>query len=88
VRYEIEWSAPALREVRKLDSQTARRVLLAVSKLAADPRPGGVRVLAGQPAGVMRMRVGDCRVIYQIEDDRLVIAVVRVAHRREVSRGL
>jgi mRNA interferase RelE/StbE len=88
VPYEIEWTAPALRELRKLDRQIARRVVLAVSKLALDPRPAGTRELVGQPAGVRRLRVGDYRVIYQIEDDRLVVAVVRVAHRREAYRDL
>ena len=84
--YEIEWAAPALRELRKLDKQTARRVLRAVTGLAADPRPTGVDALSGQPAGTMRLRVGDFRV-YVIEDEEIRILVVRVAHRREVYRG-
>ena len=82
--YEIEWVAPALRELRKLDGQTARRVLRAVTGLAADPRPAGVRALSGQPAGTVRLRVGDHRVVYVIEDEAIRILVVRVAHRREV----
>ena len=82
--YEIEWVAPALRELRKLDRKTARRVLRAVTGLAADPRPAGVRALSGQPAGTMRLRVGDYRVVYVIEDEAIRILVVRVAHRREV----
>ncbi len=54
--------AIALRELRKLDATATRRVLLAVTRLAADPRPPGARALAGQPAGVLRIRVGDHRV--------------------------
>jgi mRNA interferase RelE/StbE len=88
VSYEIEWTAPALRELRKLDRQTARRVLRAVTGLASDPRPAGVRALSGQPVGTMRLRVGDYRVVYLIEDEEIRILVVRVAHRREVYRGL
>ena len=88
VSYEIEWAASALRELRKLDKQTARRVLRAVTGLAAEPRPAGVRALSGQPAGTMRLRVGDYRVVYVIDDERVRILVVRVAHRREVYRGL
>jgi len=88
VSYEIEWAAPALRELRKLDKQTARRVLRAVTGLAADPRPARVRALSGQPAGTMRLRVGDFHVVYVIEDEEIRILVVRVAHRREVYRGL
>jgi mRNA interferase RelE/StbE len=88
VGYEIEWATPALRELRKPDKQTARRVLRAVTDLAVDPRPPGVRALVGQPAGTTRLRVGDFRVVYVIEDEEIRILVVRVAHRREVYRGL
>jgi mRNA interferase RelE/StbE len=88
VTYEIDWTTAALREVRKLDHQVARRVLVAVSKLATQPRPAGSRPIAGQPSGMMRLRVGDYRVIYQIEDERIVITIVRVAHRREAYRDL
>lgn len=86
--YQIEWTTAALREVRKLDKQAARRVLVAVTKLADNPRPAGARALAGQPQGVMRIRVGDHRVVYHVEDDLIVVTVVRVAHRREVYRDL
>ena len=86
--YEIEWTSVALRQLRKLDKQTARRILTAVSRLASEPRPVGVRALVGQPSGTMRLRVGDYRVVYVIEDDQLHVAVVRVAHRREAYRDL
>lgn len=85
--YEIEWTAAALRELRKLDRAVARRLLGTVSKLAADPRPPGSRALVGQPRGTMRVRVGDHRVVYVVRDAVLSITVVRLAHRREVYRG-
>jgi mRNA interferase RelE/StbE len=87
VSYEIEWSGSALRELRKLDSQTARRVLRAVTGLTTDPRPAGVRALSGEPSGTMRLRVGNYRVVYLIDDGQVRVLVVRVAHRREVYRG-
>ncbi|EWC60374.1 RelE/StbE replicon stabilization toxin [Actinokineospora spheciospongiae] len=86
--YEIEWTAAALRELRKLDKQASRRIALAVTALGSDPRPFGCRALTGLPSGVMRIRVGDYRVVYQVEDTRVVVTVVRVAHRREVYRDL
>ena len=88
MRYEVEWATSALRELRKLDKQVARRVITAATRLGTDPRPVGARALAGQPPGVMRLRVGDYRVVYQIEDAKIVVTVVRVAHRREVYRDL
>lgn len=88
MRYDIEWTAPAARELRKLDRSVQRRVARAVTALGLDPRPPGSKALVGHPAGVMRIRVGDYRVVYEIEDDRVVVTVVRVAHRREVYRKL
>jgi mRNA interferase RelE/StbE len=85
VSYEIEWAAPALRELRKQDKQTARRVLRPVTGLAADPRPAGVPALVGQPAGTMRLRVGEFRVVYVIEDEEIRILVVRVAHQSRTA---
>ncbi|MCD4726205.1 MAG: type II toxin-antitoxin system RelE/ParE family toxin, partial [Pirellulales bacterium] len=53
--------------------------------LAKNPRPAGAKMLAG-PNRFLRVRVGDYRIIYRVEDDRLVVLVVRVGHRREVYR--
>jgi len=88
VTYEIEWAASALRELRKLDHHATRRVLVAVSKLATDPRPPSSRALSGQPGSMLRLRIGDYRVIYHAEDQRLVITLVRVPRRREAYRDL
>ncbi|WP_261569536.1 type II toxin-antitoxin system RelE family toxin [Frankia gtarii] len=86
--YAIEWTTSALRELRTLDATATRRVLRAVTRLAADPRPPGTRAPAGQPAGVLRIRVGGHRVIYHADDGRILVTIVRVAHRREVYRDL
>ena len=88
MQYTIEWTAPASRELRKLDRPVQRRIARAVTALGSDPRPAGSKALVGHPAGVMRIRVGDHRVLYRIEDDRVLVTVVRVAHRREVYRNL
>ncbi|MGH3466290.1 MAG: type II toxin-antitoxin system RelE family toxin [Thermocrispum sp.] len=86
--YKIEWAASAARELRQLDKPVARRIAVAVTALSHDPRPRGAKVLIGQPSGVMRIRVGDYRVVYVIEDAHVLITVVRVAHRRGVYRRL
>ena len=88
MEYRIEWTAPALRELRKLDKLTARRILVAVTKLRSEPRPAGSRSLTGYPTGTARIRVGDYRVVYVIDGNVFVITVVRVAHRREAYRNL
>lgn len=82
--YRIEVRPAAARQLRKLDPPTARRIQGAIALLADDPRPPASRPLTGRPA--WRVRVGDYRVIYTIEDDRLVVVVVTIGHRRDVYR--
>ena len=82
--YRIEVRPAAARQLRKLDPPTARRIQGAIALLADDPRPPASRPLTGRPA--WRVRVGDYRVIYTIEDDRLVVVVVTLGHRRDVYR--
>jgi len=88
MRYRTEWTSPALRELRKLDRPVARRILAAVSGLGLETRPHGARSLTGHPAGTTRIRVGGYRVVYVVDDGVVTVAVVRVAHRREVYRDL
>ena len=85
--WKIEVSEKAFRALRKMDKQTARRIRNELSEIAKleDPRSRG-KALTGNLAGVWRYRVGDYRILCDIEDGRLVILVVEVAHRREVYR--
>ncbi|WP_434318589.1 type II toxin-antitoxin system RelE family toxin [Leifsonia sp. P73] len=83
--YRIDVAPAAARELRKLDPPARRRIQAAVELLAEAPRPPAAKPLADS-GGAWRVRVGDYRIVYDIEDDRLVILVLRVAHRREVYR--
>lgn len=83
--YAIEVLPAAERDLRKVHPQMRARIRGAVLKLAADPRPPGARALRNRP-GYLRVRVGDYRIIYTIEDDVLRVLVVRVGHRRDVYR--
>jgi mRNA interferase RelE/StbE len=82
IRYKIELRPAAVRALRELDPPVARRLQAAIALLAEDPRPPASRPLRGRPA--WRVRVGDYRVIYAIEDDVLLIVVVTLGHRRDV----
>lgn len=75
----------AARQLEKLDAGARRRVRLAIDALAETPRPNGCKKLSATE-NAYRIRVGDYRVLYEIEDRRLVVLVVRVAHRREAYR--
>jgi mRNA interferase RelE/StbE len=72
----------AVRALRKLDPPVARRLQAVIALLAEDPRPPASRPLRGRPA--WRVRVGDYRVIYTIEDDVLLIVVVTLGRRRDI----
>lgn len=82
-RYSVEFTAAAARELRKLDPPLRRRVIGGIGTLEGEPRPHGVRKLSGFD-NAWRIRIGDYRVLYEVHDDRVLIIVVRIAHRRDV----
>ena len=84
--YRVEFTSAAACKVRKLDRPVRARLLDTIESLATSPRPDEVKKLASTE-NAWRIRVGDYRIIYSIEDDILVVTVVRVAHRREVCRS-
>lgn len=81
--YRIELAPAALRQLRKLDRAAQRRVQAAIELLATEPRPTGAKKLVGG-TGEWRVRTGDYRVVYQIDDDVLLVLVIAVGHRREI----
>jgi len=83
--YNVIIKASAKKELATLPKPMIVRLIAAIESLATEPRPDGVRKLAGTQ-DMYRVRVSDYRIVYRIEDDMLVIEVVRVAHRKEVYR--
>jgi len=84
-KYRIEVSATAERQIRKLPHADQLRVLRVIQSLATDPRPEGCRKLSGVD-DVFRVRIGRYRVLYAIEDRRLVIIVLKVGDRKDIYR--
>ncbi len=85
VTYRITFAPSAARQLRKLDPQVRRRVQAAVELLANEPRPpAAIRLVGG--SGEWRVRTGDYRIVYEIQDAQLLVLVLRVGHRREVYR--
>ncbi len=80
-------SRASQKELDRLDGKIRVRVLRKVAALEEDPRPPGATQLVGAD-DLWRIRVGDYRVVYGIEDDRLVVIVVRVAGRGKVYRDI
>jgi len=86
--WKVEFEESALRALKKLDKTAAKRIIsFLTDRLVCrdDPRSLG-RPLRGGLADYWRYRVGDYRIICQILDERLVVLVLRVAHRRESYR--
>ncbi len=81
-RYRVEVRPAALRALRNLDATVRPRIEGAMLLLAEDPRPPASRPLIGSPG--YRVRVGDYRIIYTVQDDVLLIVVVTLGHRRDV----
>ena len=82
--YTIEISTSAAKALDKLAKANRLRIVGAIELLSVDPRPPGAKMLRGGEQGRWRVRVGDYRIVYTIEHDRLLILVLRMAHRREV----
>ncbi len=85
--YSIEFTPAALRDLESLPRDAQKRIGKKIDSLAQNPRPAGAVAIKGGE-GLLRLRVGTYRVIYRVEDDRLVILVVRIGHRKEVYRRL
>ena len=83
-RYELEVLTAAKRQLAALDGSVRKRVAARIDSLAEEPRPSGCKKLTGSEH--WRIRIGDYRVIYDIDDGRLVVLVIRAGHRREVYR--
>ena len=82
--YSLEIKRSAAKELAQVTPKDRRRIAARIQALADDPRPVGVEKLSGQER--YRVRQGDYRILYEIEDQILRIIVVRIGHRRDVYR--
>ena len=82
--YSVEFLPSAARALAKIDRALQRRIARRIDRLAMDPRADAVKLRRSDD--VWRVRVGDYLVLYAIEDERLVVLVIRVGHRRDVYR--
>jgi mRNA interferase RelE/StbE len=85
VSYLVELAPAAVRQIKKLPREIQQRIAIKLEDLAIEPRPGGV-VKLEESQSLYRVRSGDYRIIYEIQDEVLSVLVVKVAHRRDVYR--
>ena len=81
--YHIEFAKPAAKQLKALSPQEQQRIKSKIDALVDSPRPYGVVKLSGED-DLYRIRVGDYRIIYSIQDHRLLILVLKIGHRRDV----
>ena len=79
-------SSRSERQIRQLEAPVRARVLSAIRSLGDDPRPPGSRKLGGAMRGAWRIRVGDYRVLYDVDESRRTVVVLEVLHRRRAYR--
>ena len=83
--YEVLIERIAERDLRSLPVDTFKRIASRIRALSENPRPPGCHKLAGS-RNDWRIRVGDFRVVYDIDDSRKRVRIFRIRHRREVYR--
>ena len=82
--YRLEISHIAHKQIEVLSPRLAQRINEAIAELANEPRPVGAKKLAGIEG--YRIRLGDYRILYRVNDESRLIVVYRVKHRREAYR--
>lgn len=84
--YEVVLSAKADKQLNDLSTSLQRRIARALEDLQPEPRPPGAIKLQGAD-DLWRIRVGDYRIVYSIDDGQLIVLVVRLGHRRDIDKN-
>jgi len=83
-RYRLLVKKSVARDLRAIPKKDVRRILKRIETLTVNPRPNGCEKLTDQER--YRVRQGSYRIIYEVQDDALVVVVVKVGHRKNVYR--
>ena len=84
-KFRIEIKRSAVKELRKISSADLKRIVAKIGSLAEDPRPADSIKLSADEK--YRLRCGDYRILYLIEDQVLIVYVIKVGHRKDVYRS-
>ena len=84
MKYKLFIEKAALKELSRIPSKEQSRIITSIENLTEVPRPPGVKKLTGREA--WRIRIGNYRIIYEIQDDKLVVLIVHIGHRKDIYR--
>lgn len=84
--YRVVLTSSSAREIEKLPARVVARIVQRLENLALDPRPSGCKKMRGGD-NEWRIRIGDYRAVYTIDDAKQLIDVTRIRHRKEVYEG-
>lgn len=88
-KYKLQYDKRFLKDLEKIPRRFRENIQEKVESLAIDPRPDGYIKLSGSKKNPLyRIRCGDYRIVYTIQDDRLVIIIVELGHRKDIYREL
>jgi mRNA interferase RelE/StbE len=83
-KYKIVFRKSVMKDLERIPKKDVKRIVATIKSLAENPRPQQSKKLSGDEK--YRLRSGDYRILYSIEDDKLVVCVVKVRHRKDVYR--
>ena len=84
-KYKITIKKSAVKELEDIPKKDLRRIVKRIQSLTQNPRPQGCQKLSGQSR--FRIRRGDYRIVYSIEDKGFIVDIVKIGHRREIYRS-
>ncbi len=82
--YKVFYSKTALKEIKLLPKQYAKKIYEKSEMLAENPRPTGCKKLVGNKEEIWRIRIGDYRILYTIEDQVKIVDIRKVGHRKDI----
>jgi mRNA interferase RelE/StbE len=83
--YKITFKNSAYKELERLPKSTVRKIVIAINDLEVDPKPVGVKKLKDSK-DLYRIRVGDYRVIYSINEEIKIVNILRIGHRKDIYK--
>jgi mRNA interferase RelE/StbE len=86
VTYNVVFSKSAAKEIRSFPREIIGHIIHASEKLSVNPRPSGCKKLKGNKEEIWRIRVGEYRIVYIVEDSVHIVEIRKVRHRKDVYR--